>query len=79
MTKAQANLSPRLIRYVRLAMQMTQKEFGEYLGVDAHTVYRWEAGIHLPVGRRKQEIMKRYHVAKRHERWASVGDEVPGT
>lgn len=77
MTKALAILSPKLIRYTRQAMQMTQREFGDYLGVEEHTVWRWEAGIHSPVGRRKQEILKRYHTAKRHERKAESA-EVPG-
>ena len=44
-------------------MQMTQADFGEYLGVEANTVYRWEAGVHLPVGRKAKEIVKRYKAA----------------
>ena len=60
-------LSPDVVRYVRKAMQMSQTEFGEYLGVEKNTVYRWEAGIHLPVGRKAKEIVRRYHAAKRNE------------
>lgn len=81
MTKPLALLSPRLIRYTRQAMQMTQAEFGEYLGVERNTVTRWEMGIHLPVGRRAKTILQRYNTARRHEKLAQkeAEGEVPGS
>lgn len=68
-------LSPDVVRYTRHAMQMTQEEFGAYLGVEANTVYRWEAGVHLPVGRKAKEIVKRYSAAVRNAK--AAGQEVP--
>ena len=71
-------LSPDVVKYTRSAMQMTQEEFGAYLGVEANTVYRWEAGIHLPVGRKAREIVKRYRAALKNAKQGGHGDADSG-
>lgn len=71
-------LSPEVIKYTRSAMQMTQQEFGEYLGVEANTVYRWEAGVHLPVGRKAREIVKRYRAALKNAKQGGDSDADSG-
>lgn len=50
------NLSPSEILECRTGMAMTQLEFGNFLGVEENTVWRWEAGIHAPVGKKKKVI-----------------------
>lgn len=52
-----SNLSPESILECRTGMAMTQLEFGNFLGVEENTVWRWEAGIHSPVGKKKRVIL----------------------
>jgi len=35
---------------------MSQREFGNFLGVDKMTISRWERGQHMPRSNRLQEI-----------------------
>ena len=78
MAKQPVQLSPDVVKYTRSAMQMTQQEFGAYLGVEANTVYRWEAGVHLPVGRKAREIVKRYRAALKNAKQGGDSDEYSG-
>ena len=73
--RTSVSLTPEIVRYTRNAMQMTQLEFGEYLGVEGNTVWRWEAGVHLPVGRKAKEIVKRYKAAVKNAK--ANGEAVP--
>ena len=58
---------PEIVLYTRQAMQQTQQQFGEFLGVERNTVSRWERGVHVPVGRKARIIRLRYTAAKKNE------------
>jgi DNA-binding XRE family transcriptional regulator len=42
------HLTPGFIRTLREALHLTQHQFGEAVGVDKMTVFRWEKGILRP-------------------------------
>lgn len=41
-------ISPRIIRAQRARLGLSQREFGELLGVSTHSVFLWEKGITSP-------------------------------
>lgn len=70
------SLSPELIRQTRAAMAMTQKEFADYLGVEENTVYRWEANVHMPVGKKARVILDRARTIKRNDARREKGEVI---
>lgn len=51
-------MTPKQIKELRLSLMLTQKEFGELLGVSRMTVYAWETGRYTP-SFRVQRLMKK--------------------
>jgi putative transcriptional regulator len=52
-------MEPRKIALLRLALGLTQTEFGMILGVHVMTVSKWERGISKP-SEWQQEILRRF-------------------
>ena len=46
------------LKKLREKMLLTQKEFGELVGVSFETVNRWENGRHVPTMKAKRKIIK---------------------
>ena len=56
---------PAFIRNVRQALQMTQAEFGDAVGVDKMTVFRWERGTTRPGAESLRRLRRLIARAKR--------------
>ncbi len=56
---------PAFINNVRQALQMTQAEFGDAVGVDKMTVFRWERGTTRPGAESLQRLRRLIARAKR--------------
>lgn len=48
MTVKVTSLEPWQILRIRRGLHMSQREFGDLLGVDEKTVSDWERGVHVP-------------------------------
>jgi transcriptional regulator with XRE-family HTH domain len=54
----------RAIRDARLAMGLTQQQLGQYVGLKAHAVYRWEAGFNIPRKAMRRKLLKEVELRK---------------
>jgi DNA-binding transcriptional regulator YiaG len=68
-------LTPDTIKGLRGSMRMSQPEFAAHLGVHVMTVWKWEAGIHEPVGEKRRRIEKMMKQTRRKEqRYGGTAD-----